>query len=66
MAVIAGRYLFGGISVSGYASIMAGILLFGGVQLLVLGIFGEYLARMHFRSLDRPAYLVREEASGPP
>ena len=57
-AAIAGRYLFGGISVSGYASIMAGILLFGGVQLLVLGIFGEYLGRMNFKSSKKPLFLV--------
>lgn len=58
LAVIAGRYLIGGISVSGYASIMAGILLFGGVQLLVLGIFGEYLGRMNFKSSKKPLFLV--------
>ena len=58
LAVIAGRYFFGGISVSGYASIMAGILLFGGVQLLVLGIFGEYLSRMNFKSSKKPLFLV--------
>ena len=55
---ILGRYFFGGISVSGYASIMAGILLFGGVQLLVLGIFGEYLGRMNFKSSKKPLFLV--------
>jgi undecaprenyl-phosphate 4-deoxy-4-formamido-L-arabinose transferase len=30
--------------------------------LLTLGIIGEYLARMHMRVMDRPAYTVREEA----
>ena len=58
LAVILGRYLIGGISVSGFASIMAGILLFGGVQLLVLGIFGEYLGRMNFKSSKKPLFLV--------
>lgn len=58
LAVIVGRYLIGGISVSGFASIMAGILLFGGVQLLVLGIFGEYLGRMNFKSSKKPLFLV--------
>ena len=58
LTAIAGRYLFGGITVSGYASIMAGILLFGGVQLLVLGIFGEYLGRMNFKSSKKPLFLV--------
>lgn len=36
------------------------IAIFSGAQLFALGIFGEYLARMHFRSMDRPAYLVGE------
>lgn len=58
LAAIAGRYLIGGISVSGYASIMAGILFFGGVQLLVLGIFGEYLGRMNFKSSKKPLFVV--------
>ena len=52
------RFLVGGISVSGFASIMAGILLFGGVQLLVLGVFGEYLGRMNFKSSKKPLFLV--------
>lgn len=58
LSVILGRFLFGGITVSGYASVMAGILLFGGVQLLVLGIFGEYLGRMNFKSSRKPLFLV--------
>lgn len=56
--VIIVRYLLGGISVSGFASIMAGILFFGGVQLLMLGIFGEYLGRMNFKSSRKPLFLV--------
>ena len=58
LTTILGRYLIGGIAVSGYASIMAGILLFGGVQLLVLGVFGEYLGRMNFKSSKKPLFLV--------
>lgn len=58
LAVILLRYILGGISVSGFASIMAGILLFGGVQLLVLGIFGEYLGRMNFKSSRKPLFLI--------
>jgi len=64
LTVIVGRYLIGGISVSGYASIMAGIILFGGVQLLVLGIFGEYLGRMNFKSSRKPLFLVGQ-TTGP-
>lgn len=58
LALIVGGRLLGGITVSGYASVMAGILLFGGVQLLVLGIFGEYLGRMNFKSSKKPLFLV--------
>lgn len=50
--------LMGGITVSGFASLMAGIVLFGGIQLLVLGIFGEYLGRMNFKSTKKPLFLV--------
>jgi ABC-type antimicrobial peptide transport system permease subunit len=66
LTVIVGRYLIGGISVSGYASIMAGILLFGGVQLLVLGFFGEYLGRMNFKSSKKPLFLVGRTAGAAP
>lgn len=58
LAVIVLRYLLSGAGVSGFASIMAGILSFGGVQLLILGIFGEYLGRMNFKSSRKPLYIV--------
>jgi undecaprenyl-phosphate 4-deoxy-4-formamido-L-arabinose transferase len=44
------------------ASIVA---IFSGVQLFALGIIGEYLARMHLRTMDRPPYVVGEEAGQP-
>jgi hypothetical protein len=34
--------------------------LLGGAQLFALGIFGEYLARIFDRSMDRPPYVIRE------
>lgn len=52
-------FLTGQVTVSGYASIMAGILAFGGIQLLVLGVFGEYLGRINFKSSRKPLYLIR-------
>ena len=57
LTIVLGR-LLGGISVSGYASVMAGIIAFGGLQLLILGIFGEYLGRMNFKSSRKPLYLI--------
>lgn len=59
------RFVVGGISVSGFASIMAGILLFGGIQLLVLGVFGEYLGRMNFKSSKKPLFLVGRTTGNP-
>jgi undecaprenyl-phosphate 4-deoxy-4-formamido-L-arabinose transferase len=55
------RFFLGGITVSGYASVMAGIILFGGIQLLILGIFGEYLGRMNFKSSRKPLFLIGVE-----
>lgn len=59
-AILLGR-LLGGITVSGYASVMAGIILFSGLQLLILGVFGEYLGRINFKSSKKPLYLIGEE-----
>ncbi len=50
--------LFGLITVTGFASVMAAIILFGGIQLLILGIFGEYLGRMNFKSSRKPLFLI--------
>ena len=61
--ILVGR-LFNWITVSGFASIMAAIVLFGGIQLLILGVFGEYLGRMNFKSSHKPLYLVSKSTSG--
>lgn len=63
LVVIVSRYFLGGISVTGFSSIMAAILLFGGVQLLMLGIFGEYLGRMNFKSSKKPLFLIGRRTS---
>ena len=50
------RYFMFGSSVPGFPFLASIIAIFSGVQLFTLGIFGEYLARMHFRSMERPPY----------
>lgn len=49
-------------SLPGFPFLASIIALFSGTQLFALGIFGEYLARMFDRSMDRPAYVVHETA----
>jgi undecaprenyl-phosphate 4-deoxy-4-formamido-L-arabinose transferase len=53
-------FMEGGIP--GFPFLASIVALFSGAQLFALGIFGEYLARMFDRSMDRPAYIVHETA----
>ena len=62
---VVGRYLIQGGIVPGFPFLASIIAVFSGAQLFALGIMGEYLARMHFRLMDRPTYLVRSEVSEP-
>jgi glycosyltransferase involved in cell wall biosynthesis len=54
------RTLVFGIDIPGYASIMVAVLFLGGVQLVSLGVLGEYLGRVYEEVKGRPLYLVRE------
>lgn len=54
------RYFVDGSSMPGFTFLASIIAIFSGVQLFALGIFGEYLARMHLRSMDRPTYVIHE------
>jgi glycosyltransferase involved in cell wall biosynthesis len=56
--ILIGRTLIFGIDVPGYTSLMVTILFLGGVQLLSLGIMGEYLGRTYNEVKQRPVYLV--------
>lgn len=57
---IALRTLILGVDVPGYASQLCLILFFGGLQLIGIGILGEYLGRAYIESKRRPVYVVRE------
>lgn len=54
------RYLTGAITVPGYASIIVAVLVLGGLQMLALGIIGEYLGRVHLNINRKPQYVVRD------
>ena len=51
-----------GISASGYASLMVAILFFGGVQLIGIGVLGEYLGRTYLESKRRPRYIIKHKS----
>jgi glycosyltransferase involved in cell wall biosynthesis len=61
LAYVVGRYLLQGSAVPGFPFLASVIAIFSGAQLFALGIIGEYLARMHFRMMERPTYTVREQ-----
>jgi len=58
---VIGGYLLRGGSVPGFPFLASLIAMFSGVQMFALGIIGEYLARMHFRMMDRPGYAIRQQ-----
>lgn len=56
---IALRVIIHGADVPGYASIMVSVTFLGGLQLIGIGVLGEYLGRTYLESKRRPVYLVR-------
>jgi undecaprenyl-phosphate 4-deoxy-4-formamido-L-arabinose transferase len=55
---VVGRYSLEG-SIPGFPFLASIIAIFSGAQLFALGVIGEYLARIHFRTMNRPVYVVR-------
>ncbi len=58
LVYVLGRYMIQGTTVPGFPFLASLIAIFSGAQLFALGIIGEYLARMHYRTMGRPAYVV--------
>lgn len=61
MAFIFVRAMIYGDPVAGWPSMMCVISLIGGVQLLCIGIMGQYMSKMYMEVKDRPKYLVKDE-----
>ncbi len=57
--VIAVRVILQGIDVPGYASLMVAVTFIGGMQLVGIGVIGEYLGRTYIEAKRRPAFLIR-------
>lgn len=53
-------FMFAG-SIPGFPFLVSIIAIFGGTQLFALGIFGEYLARIFTRSMDKPTYVISDQ-----
>ena len=59
-AFIVGRTLISGVDVPGYASLLVAILFLGSLQLISIGVLGEYIGRIYLESKHRPKYIVRK------
>lgn len=57
---LAVRTMLYGIDMPGYASLMVVVLFLGGIQLITLGVLGEYLGRIYDETKHRPLYIVRD------
>jgi undecaprenyl-phosphate 4-deoxy-4-formamido-L-arabinose transferase len=66
LVYVIARYIIEGGSVPGFPFLASAIAIFSGAQLFALGIIGEYLARMHFRMMERPTYTVRTTTTEDP
>lgn len=66
LAYVLVRYLIEGGSIPGFPFLASIIAIFSGAQLFALGIIGEYLARMHFRSMGRPPSVIRSSVGFSP
>jgi hypothetical protein len=56
-------YVVGRTSVAGFTTISAMIAMFSSVQMIAIGVLGEYVGRIHSGGMGRPTYVIRESAS---
>jgi dolichol-phosphate mannosyltransferase len=61
MLYVLGLRMFTSTWVEGWTALMLAVLFIGGIQLLVLGIMGEYIGRIYGEAKRRPLFLIREE-----
>jgi polyisoprenyl-phosphate glycosyltransferase len=59
--IILTRSLFYGVDVPGYASLLVATLFIGSLQLISVGLLGEFIGRIYIESKQRPVYIVRAE-----
>ena len=57
------RTIVDGVDVPGYASLLVFILLLGGIQMIILGILGEYIGRIFVEVKSRPIYIVEKKVN---
>jgi dolichol-phosphate mannosyltransferase len=67
VAFIYGSYaiyvkLFKGDTISGWASVLTAILFIGGIQMVMIGILGEYLGKVFIETKKRPNYIIKEKS----
>jgi hypothetical protein len=60
VAFLIAAVVFQGITVPGYVTLVAAILGIGGIQLLFLGVIGEYVGRIYFETKQRPHFIVAD------
>jgi hypothetical protein len=63
LAYVLLEYLLRGSAVPGFPFLASLIAIFSGAQMFSLGIIGEYMARIHSRTMDRPAYTIRSQTA---
>ena len=65
-AVVVWKFVTGDTTVAGFTTIAAMVALFSGAQMLSLGVIGEYLGRLHTRSMGKPTFVVRHDTGAAP